>query len=138
MTGALAAFEAGCRTRDLHLFADLYCHLERATWRNAEGLIALGRIHDYADGVVFRHEQTLTKPRADRLNLLRATRAHFGQIFMLYSDPQNEIAALLQAKTEQEPETSVLDEYETLHRLWRVDHPAIIPRSRPRCATKSC
>jgi uncharacterized protein (DUF1015 family) len=90
------------------------------------GIIALGRIHDYADGVVFRHEQTHTKPRQDRLNLLRATRAHFGQIFMLYSDPQNEIAALLQARTEQEPETSVLDEYETLHRLWRVDHPAII------------
>lgn len=90
------------------------------------GLIALGRIHDYADGVVYRHEQTHTKPRQDRLNLLSATRAHFGQIFMLYSDPQNEIAALLQARTEQEPETSVLDEYETLHRLWRVDHPAII------------
>ena len=90
------------------------------------GIIALGRIHNYSDGVVFRHEQTHTKPRADRLNLLRATKAHFGQIFMLYSDPQNEIAALLQARTEQEPETSVLDEYETLHRLWRVDHPAII------------
>jgi len=55
------------------------------------GLIALGRIHDYADGVVHRHEQTLSKPRADRLNLLRATRAHFGQIFMLYRDPSNEI-----------------------------------------------
>ncbi|HEY7404223.1 MAG TPA: DUF1015 domain-containing protein [Candidatus Angelobacter sp.] len=90
------------------------------------GIIALGRIHDYSDGVVFRHEQTHTKPRQDRLNLLRATRAHFGQIFMLYRDPQNEIADLLKAKTEQEPDTSVLDEYETLHRLWRVDHPAVI------------
>ncbi|HKR97752.1 MAG TPA: DUF1015 domain-containing protein [Candidatus Angelobacter sp.] len=90
------------------------------------GVIALGRIHDYADGVVFRHEQTLAKPRQDRLNLLRATHAHFGQIFMLYSDPQNEIAALLEARMQQEPEASVLDEFETLHRLWRVDHPAII------------
>src|SRR3979411_6850 len=36
------------------------------------GLIGLGRIHDNADGVVFRHEQTMAKPRADRLNLLRA------------------------------------------------------------------
>jgi len=32
-----------------------------------------------------RHEQTLAKPKADRLDLLRASRAHFGQIFMLYS-----------------------------------------------------
>ena len=41
--------------------------------------------------MVFRHEQTLSKPKADRLNLLRATKAHFGQIFMLYSDPAGEV-----------------------------------------------
>jgi uncharacterized protein (DUF1015 family) len=90
------------------------------------GLIALGRLHDYAEGVVHRHEQTLSKPRADRLNLLRATRAHFGQIFMLYSDPHNEIDTLLRAKTEEDPDTSLLDEYETLHRLWRIHDPALI------------
>src|SRR5207245_230416 len=45
------------------------------------GFIALGKLEDYASGVVFRHEQTLAKPKADRLDLLRATRAHFGQIF---------------------------------------------------------
>jgi uncharacterized protein (DUF1015 family) len=90
------------------------------------GLIALGRIHDYSDHEVFRHEQTLSKPRADRLNLLRATQAHFGQIFMLYSDPQAEVDALLKAKTEEDPDTSVLDEYETLHRVWRVQDPALI------------
>ena len=90
------------------------------------GLIALGRIHDYADGVVFRHEQTLAKPRADRLNLLQATRAHFGQIFMLFSDPQAELEKLLAKKTADEPEISVLDEYEVLHRVWRIQDPAMI------------
>ena len=90
------------------------------------GLIALGRLHDYSDGVVFRHEQTLSKPRADRLNLLRATKAHFGQIFMLYSDPQEKIDALLKSKAEEDPDTSILDEYETLHRIWRIQDPALI------------
>ena len=37
------------------------------------GFIALGRIEDYADKVVFRHEQTLAKPKADRLELLRSS-----------------------------------------------------------------
>jgi len=100
------------------------------------GLIALGRIHDYADGVVFRHEQTLAKPRADRLNLLRATRAHFGQIFMLYSDPKDEIEALLKKKTEEDPDTSLLDEYETLHRVWRVHDPALIQAVQQRMRDK--
>ena len=90
------------------------------------GLIALGRLHDYADAVVYRHEQTLSKPRADRLNLLRATRSHFGQIFMLYSDPNNEIGTQLGAKTEEDPDISILDEYETLHRVWRIQVPSLI------------
>lgn len=82
------------------------------------GVIALGRLYDYADKVIFRHEQTLAKPRADRLELLRHTRAHFGQIFMLYSDPQAEIEQII--ATDDEPDISVLDEFETLHRVWRV------------------
>ena len=90
------------------------------------GLVALGRIHDYADGVVHRHEQTLSKPRADRLNLLHATRAHFGQIFMFYSDPSNEIEGLLKSRMEEDPDISLLDEYETLHRVWRIHDPALI------------
>src|SRR5579872_1460787 len=88
------------------------------------GFIALGRLYDYVDKVVFRHEQTLAKPRADRLNLLRHTKAHFGQIFMLYSDPEAEIERLL--ATEEEPDVSVLDEYEVLHRVWRVYDAGIV------------
>jgi uncharacterized protein (DUF1015 family) len=42
------------------------------------GFIALGRIEPYSAGVVFRHEQTLAQPKADRLDLLRATGGHFG------------------------------------------------------------
>ncbi|MCU1333924.1 MAG: hypothetical protein JWM08_2916 [Candidatus Angelobacter sp.] len=90
------------------------------------GLVALGRIHDYADGVVYRHEQTLSKPRADRLNLLRATRAHFGQIFMLYGDPDNAVETLLKSRMEEDPDISLLDEYETLHRVWCIHDQGLI------------
>jgi uncharacterized protein (DUF1015 family) len=90
------------------------------------GMIALGRLQDYSEGVVFRHEQTLAKPRQDRLNLLRSTRAHFGQIFMLYSDPQGELEKLLAAHAGEEPDISVLDEYEVLHRVWRIFDPALL------------
>lgn len=110
----------------IYLYAQTFTVPGTPELAERRGLIALGRIHDYADGVVFRHEQTLAKPRQDRLNLLRATRAHFGQIFMLYSDPQNEIEKLLQARTEEDPDTSLLDEYETLHRVWKITNPALI------------
>ena len=87
------------------------------------GFIALGRVEDYSTGVVHRHEQTLSKPKADRLHLLRATRAHFGQIFMLYSD-SGEIDGLL--TTEAAPIIDVSDEYAVQHRVWRICDPSLI------------
>ncbi len=90
------------------------------------GIIALGKLHDYADGVIHRHEQTHTKPREDRLNLLRAARAHFGQIFMLYSDPQADVEKILAKAAEDDPDISLLDEYEVLHRVWRITDPALV------------
>jgi uncharacterized protein (DUF1015 family) len=81
------------------------------------GFIGLGRIEDYSAGVVFRHEQTLAKPKADRLDLLRATRAHFGQIFMLYED-SGQVESLL--ATNADPDISVIDEYDVVHSVWRV------------------
>ena len=37
------------------------------------------------------HERTLAGPKADRLNLMRATAAQSGLIFMLYSDPEQAV-----------------------------------------------
>ncbi len=87
------------------------------------GFIALGRIEDYSAGVVYRHEQTLAKPKADRLDLLRATRAHFGQIFMLYED-SGQVESLL--ATDGNPVISVTDEYGVVHRVWQVTDPRLI------------
>ena len=93
--------------------------------KERRGFIALGKLHEYADEVVFRHEQTLSKPKSDRLNLLKATRAHFGQIFMLYSDPAGSVEKILY-EGNGTADAEVTDEYGVLHRLWRVDRPAVI------------
>jgi uncharacterized protein (DUF1015 family) len=92
--------------------------------RARRGFIAAGGLEDYAASVVFRHERTLAGPKRDRLQLLRATRAHFGQIFMLYSGSTGEIDALLEAATATEPIERVCDEYGAEHVVWRVDEPA--------------
>jgi len=93
--------------------------------KERRGFIALGKLHEYSEQVVFRHEQTLSKPKSDRLNLLKATHAHFGQIFMLYSDPAGSVEKILYDESGP-AEVEVTDEYGVLHRLWRVSDPAAI------------
>ena len=85
-----------------------------------KGFIALGAVEDYAAGVVHRHEQTLSGPKQDRLQLLRHTHAHFGQIFMLYPDQPETIDAMLDAGTRGRPLIEVTDEYGAIHRMWKI------------------
>ena len=86
-------------------------------------------MEDYSAKVVFRHEQTLSKPKADRLDLLRATRAHYEQLFLLYED-SGEIDSLLAPSTwaapNGAPEIEVADEYEVMHRVWQISDAEVV------------
>lgn len=88
-----------------------------------KGFIGRGRIEEYSAEVIFRHEQTLSAPKADRLELLRATRAHFGQIFMLYSDPERKIDALLDRVSTMPHFARLTDDYGTIHTAWEITDP---------------
>jgi uncharacterized protein (DUF1015 family) len=94
--------------------------------RVRRGFIGLGRLEDYSSGVVFRHEQTHAAPKADRLELLRHTRAQTGLLLMLYSDAGRGIDARLAEATEAPPDAVVRDEFGVIHRLWRVAEDALV------------
>lgn len=97
------------------------------------GFIALGRVEDYSAKVVYRHEQTLAKPKADRLDLLRATKAHYEQLFLLYEDT-GEIDALL--ATPNEPTIEVTDEYGVVHRVWQYSDVHVVNAVREKMKDK--
>jgi len=89
--------------------------------RTRRGFIGAGKLEDYSVGIVFRHEQTLSSPKADRLELLRHTHTHTGQLFMLYSDAECSVDAILAAaESSAAPATELRDEYGVVHRLWVI------------------
>src|SRR5882724_3479533 len=101
-----------------------------------KGFIGLGKLEDYSAGVVYRHEQTLSGPKKDRLELLRHTRAHFEQLFMLYPDPAGEIDRMLDEVAQGAPTGQVEDEYGAAHRIWRISNAALIARIQKLMADK--
>jgi uncharacterized protein (DUF1015 family) len=101
--------------------------------RERRGFIALGRVEDYSAKVVYRHEQTLAKPKADRLDLLRATRVHYEQLFLLYED-SGEVDGLL--KVGSAPAIDLNDEYGVAHRVWQVSDSAVLASVRDQMRDK--
>ena len=113
-----------------------FCVPDSGERLSRRGFIGLGAVEDYGAGVVHRHEQTLSGPKQDRLELLRHTHAHFGQIFMLYPDPEREIDRVLEECAKAQPAAAVMDEYGAEHRLWKIADPERIDAIRSLMAPK--
>ncbi len=121
----------------LYGYSQTYAVPGTSETRERRGFIALGHLYDYADQVVYRHEQTFPKHKSDRLALFKATRAYCEQIYMLYSDPAFTAEKLIfgagsggaqdadgQAHTQ--PDLTITDEYDVVHRVWKLTDPTLI------------
>jgi len=85
------------------------------------GFIALAQLEDFSKGIVRPHEGTMAEPKRDRLNLIRACRANFSQIFTTYEDSENRIDRLWEEKGNETSLIDLINEENIRHRLWRID-----------------
>jgi uncharacterized protein (DUF1015 family) len=85
-------------------------------------LISLVRLQKPGEGVL-PHENTLSGPRADRLELMRSTHSQFGQVFGLYDDPARTVDAVLNEAKKGLRLFSASDRTDLLHRLWAITDP---------------
>jgi uncharacterized protein (DUF1015 family) len=87
-------------------------------------LIARVRLHRWDEGQILPHEHTLSKPKADRMSLLRAVGSQQGQIFMLYPKPKRSLPDIL-GKLD-EPTMQLVDDYQVMNKLWEITDPKTI------------
>lgn len=93
--------------------------------KKMRGLISLLKLVEFEKGEVLPHEETLKKPKADRLNLMRTMGANDSQIFTFYSDPAGKVDSMVDGAIGK-PEAEVTDGDGVIHRLWKLDEPEII------------
>lgn len=86
-----------------------------------KGFICIVRLEELGKGNILPHEKTLSKPKADRLNLLHATKKDLEPIFLLYTDPKNYVNGLINKKCEEKALIDVKDNKNVTHKLWQID-----------------
>jgi uncharacterized protein (DUF1015 family) len=77
--------------------------------RVRRGLIARVKLGPWGSGI-YPHEETFSKAKSDRLQLMRACRASFSPLLSLYHDSERKIASILSEASRTKPiiETSIL------------------------------
>ena len=58
------------------------------------GLIARVKLEPWGNGI-YPHEETFSKAKSDRLQLMRACRANFSSLLSLYQDSEQKVASML-------------------------------------------
>jgi uncharacterized protein (DUF1015 family) len=91
-------------------------------WKNFTSFIGLTKIEEYESAKVLRHEYTLSKPKEDRLNLLKSTNTNFGLIYTLYDDNKNEIQIILDKYKKQKPIFDFIPKYNNKlkFKIWKI------------------
>lgn len=88
--------------------------------RSLKGIVCLVRVEDFAAGVVLPHEETLSKAKRDRFELMKATNCNFSQIYSLYQDETGETQRRIDRLSAGTPRYEFFDGLVT-HRLWIVN-----------------
>ncbi|MEK6590292.1 MAG: DUF1015 domain-containing protein [Nitrospinota bacterium] len=110
----------------LYIYAQEYPYLsdpnraESFVKKKRIGFIALSKIEDFGKGGIYPHENTLSKPKEDRLMLIRKCNANFSPIFGLFSDTSKAVDLILEDNMKQNPLYDFLDDTEMRHTLWTI------------------
>ena len=91
-----------------------------------KGMICAVRLEEFDQKIILPHENTLSKAKTDRFDLLSAAKASFSQIYSLYTDEKKTTAARLAALSAGEPLQRFTDGDGVTHSLWPVTDPAAI------------
>jgi uncharacterized protein (DUF1015 family) len=92
------------------------------------GFMVRCRLERFGKGKIYPHEETLSGPKQDRLQLTRACRANLSQIFGLFPDQSNEAQELLEKAVAGQTPVEATDHLGVVHRMWTVTDDAVISK----------
>jgi len=85
------------------------------------GFLCLVKLEELGKGSIYPHECTHSKPKQDRLNLMRSCQANTSPIFSLYKSQERGISNILSKIFGTKPYIESADISGDTHRLWQID-----------------
>ena len=98
------------------------------TKKSVTGFISLVKLEEFSKGIILPHEETLSKAKTDRFNLMKATSCNFSQIYSLYMDGDRSVSDMLEGIRKDAPANTFADCNGVTHKLWVVNDPAFIEK----------
>jgi len=85
------------------------------------GILGLVKLEELGKGSIYPHECTYSKPKQDRLNLMRFCEANTSPIFSLYKSSEGQTAKILSRISSAKAYIESTDVSGDIHKLWQLD-----------------
>ena len=102
--------------------------VKNSATKKVKGFISLVKLEEFSKGIILPHEETLSKAKTDRFNLMSETFCNFSQIYSLYMDEDNSTFSLIEKASNRPADIEVTDADGVIHRLWCVFDKDIIAK----------
>jgi uncharacterized protein (DUF1015 family) len=90
------------------------------------GFLARVRLERFGEGRIYPHEETMAGPKADRLQLFRATAMNLSPVFGLYPDEAGTIQERLDEAVRRALPLEAMDHLGVVNRLWPVTDQQVV------------
>jgi len=94
--------------------------------RSVMGLACMVKLEEFEKGIILPHENTLSKAKTDRFNLMCATGCNLSSIYSIYFDEENDIYSELERQTTGAPTMEFRSGDGILHQVWKIEDPTEI------------
>jgi uncharacterized protein (DUF1015 family) len=110
----------------IYIYGQEYLH--KGKLKTRIGFVSLMKIEDPSSSLVLPHEHTFFKPKEDRLNLIRKTKANTSPIFCIFQDNSNIVTNIIGEYAANKGPIIDIHFEGVGHKLWRMQDSTIIKK----------
>lgn len=101
-----------------------YIYEQRFKYSDSEvslkGIISAVKIEEFEKKIILPHEETLSKAKTDRFNLMKTTGANMSQIYSLFLDEDLEVEFLIKSYSQGSPDVSFVTDDGIKQNIWII------------------
>ena len=103
-----------------YIYEQIFALDKKDPSHSLKGIIGLVQLEEFDKKVVLPHEETISKAKEDRLNLMKTTASNISQVYSLYMDEENEIARLIDSLSDGKPDLTFVSPENVIQNVWIV------------------
>lgn len=109
-----------------YIYEQIFSLGNDAAKHSLKGIISLVQLEEFVSGIILPHEETISKAKKDRLDLMRTTEANLSQIYSIYEDDDKKIASIVAACSDGTPDISFQTKENVIENIWVITDPGVL------------